>query len=357
LVNAASGEWAARYEYGPFHELLRATGPLARVNPFLSATKYHDWETGLSYYGYRYYDSGSGRWLNRDPLGEAGGLNLYEFVGNDSVNGVDPLGLFWRFGPYVFGRVPEGIEADGRYTYEPYVNPGLRPRPKPGSEPLSYGGLRDSLLDDQGLTGFFRFKGQLADTAYLVLSITPQGTISVVVLGESLEGEKAGAVDRVVCTATSLPAMAAGTKAFQISGKLAKQLHGKTAGEIEAMLAKLCCPAAKSGVTPITDPARLLPAPRTVPGDPFHHIFPQRADLAAEFQARGINPHDFTMQIPKPIHQQIHSGGSRGGAWNQAWEDFFGANPSATATDVYKEAGRLIHQFQVPGGPAVPYPR
>jgi hypothetical protein len=46
--------------------------------------------------------------------------------------------------------------------------------------------------------------------------------------------------------------MAAGTKAFQISGKLAKQLHGKTAGEIEAMLAKLCCPAAKTGVQDAT---------------------------------------------------------------------------------------------------------
>ena len=100
-----------------------------------------------------------------------------------------------------------------------------------------------------------------------------------------------------------------------------------------------------------------LPAPKVVPRDPFHHIFPQRADLAAEFKARGINPHEFTMQVPKPLHQQIHSGGPRGGQWNQAWDDYFKANPSATATDVYKEAGRLIYQFDVPGGPVVPYPR
>ena len=33
------------------------------------------------------------RWLNRDPLEEAGGINLYGFVGNGPLNGVDPYGL------------------------------------------------------------------------------------------------------------------------------------------------------------------------------------------------------------------------------------------------------------------------
>ena len=92
LVNAANGALAARYEYGPFHELLRATGPLARQNPFLAATKYYDWETGLYYYGYRYYSPSTGGWLSRDPIGEMGGPNLYTFIGNRPILGVDTLG-------------------------------------------------------------------------------------------------------------------------------------------------------------------------------------------------------------------------------------------------------------------------
>lgn len=41
----------------------------------------------------RPYDPNLQRWLTRDPIGERGGNNLFEFVGNDSVNYVDPLGF------------------------------------------------------------------------------------------------------------------------------------------------------------------------------------------------------------------------------------------------------------------------
>jgi RHS repeat-associated protein len=45
------------------------------------------------YYGYRYYHPQTGRWINRDPIEEEGGLNLYGFVGNDGVNKSDLWGL------------------------------------------------------------------------------------------------------------------------------------------------------------------------------------------------------------------------------------------------------------------------
>ena len=47
------------------------------------------------YHGYRFYDAGLGRWLNRDPIEERGGVNLYGFVGNDGVNSWDYLGM-WK---------------------------------------------------------------------------------------------------------------------------------------------------------------------------------------------------------------------------------------------------------------------
>jgi len=88
-----AGEASATYEYDPFGNALGATGHAAARNPFRFSTTYQDPVTGFSYYGYRFYDPGHGRWLNRDPIAEAGGLNLYGFVGNDPVNAVDVLGM------------------------------------------------------------------------------------------------------------------------------------------------------------------------------------------------------------------------------------------------------------------------
>jgi len=72
LVSAVGGTNSAQYEYGPFGELLRATGPMAKANPFRFSTKFQDDETDFVYYGYRYYAASTGRWLSRDPIAEPG---------------------------------------------------------------------------------------------------------------------------------------------------------------------------------------------------------------------------------------------------------------------------------------------
>jgi len=115
LVNAGDGTILANYEYGPFGEPIRLTGPLAKANPFRFSTKYQDDETDLLYYGYRYYKASTGTWLSRDPLAELAfqratvnafnsqtytqkiirdcNSNLYRFVHNDPLDQYDRLGL------------------------------------------------------------------------------------------------------------------------------------------------------------------------------------------------------------------------------------------------------------------------
>ena len=89
----ASGNIVASYTYGAFGQLLSKSGPLADVFRFRFSTKYYDAETGLYYYGYRFYSTVLMRWLNRDPIEEKGGLNLYSLCLNNVLSSIDPLGL------------------------------------------------------------------------------------------------------------------------------------------------------------------------------------------------------------------------------------------------------------------------
>ena len=101
----SSGE-SARYEYGPFGEVIRATGPMAKANPFRFSTKYQDDESDLLYYGVRYLKTSTGGWLSRDPIGEKGGLNLYGFVRNDPISLFDKLGQNIGIPTCGYGCVP-----------------------------------------------------------------------------------------------------------------------------------------------------------------------------------------------------------------------------------------------------------
>ena len=141
LVSAASGAITARFEYGPFAEPIRVSGLVAKVMPLRFSTKYLDEETGLYYYGYRYYDPSTGRWVSRDPIGERGGLNLYGFVGNNPTSRVDVYGLmdFHWYNPI-------------SWFWPGYGGPTYSP-PLPIPDPYTYGAMHGIDNDFNGLTG------------------------------------------------------------------------------------------------------------------------------------------------------------------------------------------------------------
>jgi len=89
----SNGDYAAWYAYDPNGRIVQSGGTFAASNPIGFSTQYTDRETGLVYYGLRFYSPDKGRFLNRDPIGEQGGANLYRFVGNNPVSRVDIWGL------------------------------------------------------------------------------------------------------------------------------------------------------------------------------------------------------------------------------------------------------------------------
>lgn len=93
LSSSGSGSVSAHFEYDPFGNAVVNSDATAKLFPYRFSTKPLDFETGLYYYAYRFCDPATGRWLSRDPIGEASGVNIYADLANDAVNQVDVLGF------------------------------------------------------------------------------------------------------------------------------------------------------------------------------------------------------------------------------------------------------------------------
>ncbi|MEK7396765.1 MAG: RHS repeat-associated core domain-containing protein, partial [Candidatus Poribacteria bacterium] len=94
LTNS-TGSTSETYAYDAFGKP-SATSTLG--NRFMFTGREYDSETGLYYYRARHYAPEMGRFLQRDPLGFIGGINLYTYSDNNSINLTDPYGLWVALG-------------------------------------------------------------------------------------------------------------------------------------------------------------------------------------------------------------------------------------------------------------------
>ena len=96
----AAGAIAWDGVFAPFGETHAVTGTLAQNLRFPG--QYADSESGLSYNWRRYYDPATGRYLQSDPIGLAGGINSYAYVENNPLTNIDPEGLLNSRGQWPF---------------------------------------------------------------------------------------------------------------------------------------------------------------------------------------------------------------------------------------------------------------
>ncbi|MBP6668254.1 MAG: RHS repeat-associated core domain-containing protein [Gemmatimonadales bacterium] len=90
LARFRTGAKVKEFTEAPWGDAVADTGLVVRYH---FAGREYDGESGLYYMRARYYDPALGRWISEDPIGIAGGLNVYAYAGNDPVNGRDPSGL------------------------------------------------------------------------------------------------------------------------------------------------------------------------------------------------------------------------------------------------------------------------
>ncbi|HCE42370.1 MAG TPA: hypothetical protein DET40_02335 [Lentisphaeria bacterium] len=91
-VDASTGAKVAEYEYDAFGRIICKSGIKADDFNIMFASYQFDRKTGLTYLGFRYYNPETGRFLNRDPMQEKGGKNLYAMCRNNCVGRWDYLG-------------------------------------------------------------------------------------------------------------------------------------------------------------------------------------------------------------------------------------------------------------------------
>jgi RHS repeat-associated protein len=119
----ASVTSAPAFSYDPYGNALQST---ASVTDFAYAGLQNHPASGLYLATFRAYDPVAGRWLSRDPIEEAGGLNLYAYIGGNPVNWVDIFGLdtqvvIWNgvgYGESAFGHVSTNINGTN-YSFGP----------------------------------------------------------------------------------------------------------------------------------------------------------------------------------------------------------------------------------------------
>ncbi|MCK4752946.1 MAG: RHS repeat-associated core domain-containing protein [Planctomycetes bacterium] len=112
-LSDVNSEIVERYSYDIFGEPNRTSDV---NNPYLFTGRRYDGEAGLYYYRARHYDPNIGRFLQTDPIGYDDGMNIYAYVGNNSINYIDPYGLE----VYMFKR---GLQALGDSSARHWVDP------------------------------------------------------------------------------------------------------------------------------------------------------------------------------------------------------------------------------------------
>ena len=135
LITDTEQEAVWQASYSPFGEIDIQTELVTM--PVRFPGQYHDAESGIHQNWYRDYEPTLGRYLQSDPIGLAGGLNTYGYVGQNPLSWIDPLGLYQMCHRDLLTPIPYARHCYVRFedgstsSFDPN---GVGPDPDPGQE-------------------------------------------------------------------------------------------------------------------------------------------------------------------------------------------------------------------------------
>ena len=290
-------------------------GTLRGWNRFLWHGALYDPATSTYAMRAREYAPQWGRFLSPDPIGQAGGFNVFAFA-DGRPDGRDPSGLSSNWDPTNPGGGGTG-HGPGEVT-DPFTAlaqsfaSGVGKR-LTGLPRVIIGGIRDP----ESLT---RIPGAIA---------------------QSLLDEYNAAQGSV--TEAALLGIGCGLFGSQTDCSRLKLDNLKVMGET---LGGLGVDVALAGAGLVGEAGgsegKLLIAGKLMD----HHIFPQQ--FRRFFQNKGVDIEQFTVRIGDTTHLKgVHGRGlgNMPGRWNARWAEFIDANPGATSKEIYQFGGRLMDEF------------
>ena len=157
-LRMGDGQVQASYDYDPYGAPTRTDETGGVTADYRYAGLVHHAPSGLYLAHYRAYSPTIGRWVSRDPIFEAGGVNLYAYVDNNPLKYIDPYGLskfdklyglpkqFWNWYHRKEKRPgdPDLTKDEARDLYKEWQDRG---KPKPDSKGKQDGFADPDLLE------------------------------------------------------------------------------------------------------------------------------------------------------------------------------------------------------------------
>jgi RHS repeat-associated protein len=407
-----AGEIISYEEYYPYGSTAYQAGAsLAEVSlkRYRYTGKERDEETGLYYYGARFYAPWLGRWTRCDPAGTVDGANLYAYVRGNPVRLTDPSGTASFASPeerrqaeaFVRGESSPTVEfADDPLSGQPPVRMGvttLDPRPEgrpprlggekgggekgggekggepePAAQAAAGAGLAVKVVEnlaESGIRLIAPTAGAAAEGTAATGTAAAAGggaatipawlpAVGIVILlggawylGEIMNAKGEGLRNKTPPPGGSPPPAAGAAVAVPPPPEKKKEPERSTTGGIRTV------PETKRRAAEEADRARAEfearggKIQRFVESPHLHHLFPVDPRLQPHWERLGINNEDpkFKVWLNPDMHLgHVHGGSSDpGGLWNETWVDFFKKHPEATLEDVMKQLEYMRKQFGI----------
>lgn len=125
-LDATTGNRVASYDFSPYGTITQSN--VTNGVDYQYARLFAHVQSGLQLSVTRPYDPVTGRWPSRDPIKEAGDLNLYSYVNANPMNFLDPEGLS-RITICLKQKTVTMTDANGKVTYSSSVTPGCAATP------------------------------------------------------------------------------------------------------------------------------------------------------------------------------------------------------------------------------------